>query len=199
MVGNKKLFVEGGGDSETLHSECRKGFRTFLEKAGLKNKMPRIIACGGRTQAVDRFLSSIGRGETAFLLIDSENNVPSSQNSIEFLSAEFGDLKDKQDLADRCHLMVVCMETWFLADQEALAEYFSTGFDKGKLPQQSNIETISKHDLFESLKKSTRNTKTKGEYDKGTHSFKILAAINPALVLSSSTWAKRFVEKLNES
>lgn len=29
-----KLFVEGGGDKSKLRSECRRGFKNFLEKAG---------------------------------------------------------------------------------------------------------------------------------------------------------------------
>ena len=43
-----KLFVEGGGDGGQLTINCRKGFRLFLERAGLHGAMPKISACGGR-------------------------------------------------------------------------------------------------------------------------------------------------------
>ena len=45
------LYVEGGGDSKVLRTACRRGFSEFLAKAGLQGHMPRIVACGGRSQA----------------------------------------------------------------------------------------------------------------------------------------------------
>ena len=48
-----RLYVEGGGDSKKLRVQCRRGFRKFVEKAGLKGRMPRIVACGGRQAEVD--------------------------------------------------------------------------------------------------------------------------------------------------
>lgn len=193
---DRKLFVEGGGDSESLHTECRKGFRTFLERAGLKGKMPRIVSCGGRRQAVDKFLHSINMGEDAFLLIDSEGKVSKELISTEFLSQEFKEFEGKQDLSDKCHLMVECMEAWFLADTEALGKYFNPGFDQNKLPKHQSIESISKENLYKSLKECTKLTKTKGEYSKGQHSFKILALINPQLVSEASPWAKKFIDSM---
>ena len=71
------LYVEGGGDGRLLHDQCRKGFRLFLEGAGLKGRMPRIVACGGREQAYDRFCMKVEEAEKhknciPILLIDSE-------------------------------------------------------------------------------------------------------------------------------
>jgi hypothetical protein len=34
-----KIYVEGGGDSKALKTACRRGFRLFLEKAGLTNRI----------------------------------------------------------------------------------------------------------------------------------------------------------------
>ncbi|MEN9866284.1 MAG: hypothetical protein RL748_1874 [Pseudomonadota bacterium] len=64
-----RLYVEGGGDAATLKSSCREGFATFLEKAGLKGHMPRIIACGGREDAFDSFCTTIANGVNAFYLL----------------------------------------------------------------------------------------------------------------------------------
>ena len=41
-----KLFVEGGGDSHALRTECRAAFSSFLQKAGFSGHMPRIVASG---------------------------------------------------------------------------------------------------------------------------------------------------------
>ena len=67
-----KLFVEGGGDSNSLRIECRAAFNHFLQKAGLAGKMPRIIASGSRKAAYDDFCTAIRNGEEAMLLVDSE-------------------------------------------------------------------------------------------------------------------------------
>jgi len=68
-----KLYVEGGGGSKLLRTECRAGFSVFLEKAGLRDAMPRIVACGSRNEAYDKFCIAVEHGQRAFLLVDSES------------------------------------------------------------------------------------------------------------------------------
>lgn len=79
MVG-LKLYVEGGGDSKTLRTACRRGFAEFLRKAGFVGRMPRIVACGGRRHAYDDFCTAIRNGESAMLLVDSETPVAVNHN-----------------------------------------------------------------------------------------------------------------------
>ena len=57
-----KLYVEGGGDSKALKTACRKGFRKFIEKAGLMGNMPKIVACGGRQKAYQSFRKALIAG-----------------------------------------------------------------------------------------------------------------------------------------
>lgn len=120
-----RLYVEGGGDSASLKGLCREGFSTFLEKAGCKNRMPRIVACGGRQSAYDMFMTACKSNEPCMLLIDSEDLV-SEASPWKHLANRTGDEFTKPDNAtdDHCHLMVVCMESWFLADKVALADFF---------------------------------------------------------------------------
>ena len=84
------LYVEGGGDSGALRSRCREGFRTFLEKAGFRGCMPRIVACGGRQSAFDMFRTACESHRTAVLLIDSEDCVEGT-SSWEHLARRPGD------------------------------------------------------------------------------------------------------------
>ena len=70
-----RLYVEGGGDSSTLKTACRAGFSEFLRKAGLRGYLPRIVACGSRTNAFDSFCTAVAAGEEALLLVDSESAV----------------------------------------------------------------------------------------------------------------------------
>ena len=70
-----KVHVEGGGDGKALRTKCRRGFRSFFEKANLAGRMPRVIACGGRAGAFDRFRTALRARkahEFIVLLVDSE-------------------------------------------------------------------------------------------------------------------------------
>lgn len=208
-----KLFVEGGGDAASLKSACREGFSSFLEKAGLKRYMPRIVACGSREDAFDSFCTAFANGEPALLLVDSEAPVASASQPGE---ANQKEARDKwlpwQHLAQRkgdewerptgaedlqCHLMTQCMESWLLADRATLKTFFGQGFKENQLPAAANpVELIAKAQLYESLANASRDCKTKAQYGKGEHSFKLLALIDPGKVMDASPWARRFVETM---
>ncbi len=89
--------------------------------------------------------------------------------------------------------MVQLMETWFLADRQALANYFGTGFRISSLPARENIEEIPKHDIVRGLLNASKDSR-KGEYHKGKHSFRLLETLDPSTLEAASPWAKRFFE-----
>ena len=188
-----KVYVEGGGDSNSLRTRCRQGFSAFLERAGFKGRMPRVIACGGRQAAYDTFKTALEAQESALLLIDSEEKV-SDSSPWEHLRKEFQAPPNAEDA--HCHLMVVCMESWFLADKEALAEFFGQGFNAGALPKREDVEAISKDDVYRCLQQASANCKTKTPYGKGEHSFLLLSKVDPEKIASSSPWAARFLKEL---
>ncbi len=201
-----KLFVEGGGDSHLLRTECRKGFSEFLSKAGLKSHMPRVVPSGGRTQAYHDFCTAIANGEPALLLVDSEGPVapqnavgaPSTWKPWLHLAKRVGDgWAQPQKAGDGlCHLMAQCMESWFLADPETLKSFYDPGFKPNALPAAGNtIEGVEKVNVYQSLGAATKDCKTKEAYGKGQHSFKLLGLIDPAKVMAASPWAKRFVDE----
>lgn len=208
-----KLYVEGGGDSHLLRTACRQGFTTFLERAGLTGHMPRIVASGGRQQAYDDYCTAIENGEEALLLVDSEapvaqvaqpgdgNDEVSRQAWLPWSHLKTRDNWDMPANGEelQCHLMVQCMETWFLADREVLKGYFNQGFKDNQLPAANNpIETVAKKQVYDSLANATHNCKTKTQYGKGEHSFKLLALVDPAKVTAASPWVKRFVDALKK-
>jgi len=201
----RKLFVEGGGDNDALKTECRKGFRKFLEKAGLEGRTPRIIACGGRSRAYDQFRVAIdmaGDDDVFILLVDSEAPVAAPAESPRpwgHVKNREGDGWDKPNGAtdDDLHFMVECMESWFLADQQTLESFFGQGFRQGALPANPQVEKISKTDIYNGLKSATRDTQ-KGVYGKGAHSFKILAVIDPIKVREAAPYAARFLDHLDQ-
>ena len=196
------VYVEGGGESKTLRTECRKGFRQFFERAGLEGRMPKISACGSRQQAFKDFCSAfdrVGDHDFVMLLVDSEGPVAVDADSWSHLRQRDGWHRPDGASRDNAHLMVQCMEAWFLADRGALAEYFGSGFNSNALAQRAETESVPKADLERGMKSATRNCRPKGEYHKGRHSFAILGRIDPSKVTESSPHAHRLVEVLRRA
>ncbi len=198
MVG-MRLYVEGGGDAKLLRTACREGFSTFLNRAGLTGHMPRIVACGGRRQAYEDFCTALNQGtHAAMLLVDSENPIADVSPWMHLLKRP-GDLwpfpPNGRD--DDCHLMVQCMESWFLTDHATLGAFFGQGFNPATLPHPGrDVEAILKTSVYRALAEATHACKTKASYGKGEHSFKLLARIDPDKVTAGSAWAARFVTTL---
>ncbi|MCW8166057.1 DUF4276 family protein [Verminephrobacter aporrectodeae] len=201
-----KLFVEGGGGG--LEKECREGFRKFITTAGIKNQ-PRIVASGSRSKAFDDYRIAIDNGEEALLLIDSE--APVADQHQQGADADqwkpWAYLRNRQDDAweqpagasdTDCHLMVQCMENWFLADSTTLRKFFGQGFKENKLPAHRPIEQVAKNEVHSALADATQGCKTKAPYGKSEHSFKLLAEVDPGRITAASPWAKRFVDALKK-
>lgn len=205
-----KLYVEGGGDTAALKSACREGFAKFIEKAGLKGRMPRIVACGSRRDAYDSFCTALALGHPAMLLVDSEAPVAAIHQTgapeiwlpWQHLAQRPGDQwPTPANAADNaCHLMTQCMESWLLADSATLKAYFGQGFKEAHIPAASSnqVETVAKQQVYQALAESTRNCKTKASYSKGQHSFKLLGLVDPTKVSAASPWASRFTQALRE-
>lgn len=192
-----KLYVEGGGDSKALRTACRKGFRKLLEKAGLGGRMPRIVACGGRKAAYDDFVTSLRTGDCVpMLLVDAEGPALAAK-PWEHLRARDQWTRPEGAADEQCHLMVQVMESWFLADREALATFYGQGFKRAALPKNPMIEQVPKQDVMRALANATGETR-KGSYSKGAHSFDVLAALDPRRVEDASPHAKRLLDALRE-
>lgn len=194
-----KIFTEGGGNIRRTRVACRRGFGKFFENAGLGGRMPRVIPCGGRDQTYKDFCIAIrnaGPNESPLLLVDSE--APVTAPPWRHLGDRDGWTRPPQATDEHVHLMVQCMETWFLADKARLAEYFGQGFAENALPANPNLEDVAKDALLDGLKNATRYTKKQKVYDKGAHSFELLGLIDPAKVTAASPHAKRLMETLTQ-
>jgi len=196
-----KVYVEGGGDTRALQANCRRGFREFFDKSGFAGIMPSVSACGGRKTAYEDFctaLSCAQSDEVPVLLVDSEGPVPPRTNPWNYLRTRRGDEWPRPDGAtdEQAHLMVQCMETWFMADKEALISHYNQHFRESALPARNDIEEIPKPDILDGLKNATRQTQ-KREYSKGGHSFDILAKIDPQKVTERSFHARKLIDALH--
>ena len=152
--------------------------------------MPSIHPCGGRMKAFKDFrtaLKKAGAEDFIVLLVDSEDSLGVEEGSWAHLKRRDNWDKPVAATDENAHLMVQCMESWFLADN---------GFHRKALPARPEVEDISKKDVLDSLKAASRHCGKKGKYDKGQHSFEILASLDPAKVTAFSPHAKRLIETL---
>jgi hypothetical protein len=191
-----QIFVEGGSQG-AAKSGCRQGFRTLFEKIVPKGSF-RIIASGSRGDAFKDFCLALKRNPDDYnvLLVDSEELVV--LQPWEHLANRVGDgwRRPAGSGDDQAQLMVQVMEAWFLADRQALAEYYGQGFLADSLPGQPNIELISKQEVFRVLRHASKNTRTKGEYHKTRHGFDLLELVDPELVRKASLHADRLFKLL---
>ncbi len=196
---NIKVFVEGGGETKALRTKCRRGFSNFFQKAGMEHHKPSVIASGSRRSAFDDFRAAVHRAkkdEFIVLLVDSEDPIAAGSSPWQHLKARDSWNQPSDATDDQVHLMVQCMEAWFLADKDCLVAYYGNGFNQNALPARQDIENIAKNDVLNGLKNATRSGVSKGEYGKGQHSFDILAQIDPDKVVAASSHAKRLVDTL---
>jgi len=194
-----RIYVEGGG-GKIAKRKCREGFTELFEKIVDPACAPLVIPCGPRGEACKNFCAALrdGTAATGVLLVDSEYAVAANDTAWRHLARHDKWKRPAAATGEQAHLMVQCMESWFLADQPALAEYYGQGFSGKALPQCGNVELIPKKDVLNKLTRATSKTQ-KGRYSKGAHSFEILARLNPALVEAASPFAKRLFDFLRKN
>lgn len=87
------------------------------------------------------------------------------------------------------------METWLITSRSELASFFGAGFRATALPGNPKVEDVSKPDVMKGIYGASRDSH-KGEYDKGNHSFLLLARVDPTQLSAASPWARRFFEHM---
>ena len=192
-----KLFVEGGSAVKRIRTDFQQGFRALVGKVTMK--MPRIVACGSRENALDKFCTELRRGGKALLLVDSER--PVKANHIGKPWAHLAGPSDnwrRPESAgdDNAHLMAQCMESWFVADPEALAAHFGQGFKPEKLRGNPNVEEIPKSDILSGLSAATKESGR--EYQKTHDGFALIGKIDPSRVAKRAPHAERFFGVLRQ-
>ena len=207
-----RIYVEGGGDA--AKKRCKKAFASFLAEAGFAGRMPKVLACGSRQDALEDYKAAIDKGHEAILLVDSEGPVDEScQAGDDFESWKPWKHLEKSSLkADRlkrpakakdndCHLMVECTENWSAADTGAVENYFGVPIPNSKLRKLEKPELIRKADVLELLKNVARHSRIirKQQYEKGTHTFDLLRKADPNEIARKCPWARRFIERLEDS
>ena len=200
MVGEIRIYVEGGGDQRFGKAFVQEGFSKFLSPLREMSRERRIrwyvVACGSRQSAFNDFEIALKQHRNAFnvLLVDAEG--PVTRPPWEHLQDR--DRWSMQGIpGDHCHLMVQVMEAWIVADIETLRRFYGQGFNAKPIPGQDDVESISKTDLERALIQATRNTQ-KGEYHKIRHGTKILGLVDVSKVRNQARYCERMFRTLSD-
>ena len=90
--------------------------------------------------------------------------------------------------------MVQAMETWFLADRDALRAYFGDGFRAKAIRAWPDLESVPRETVLDALKRATAACRK--SYAKGRVSFELLARIDPARVEAACPHARGLLDRL---
>lgn len=190
------LYIEGGGEGKTLRARFRKGWRVFFDAAGVSSRT-KIIRGAGRQQTFKRFASAVSgprSGTIPLLLLDSEGAVAAGHSVWQHLLARDGWRKPKGAGEDQAFLMVQVMETWFLADRDALRRCFGERFRDRAIRRWPILEDVPKSTVLEALESATKECRK--PYAKGRTSFELLGEVDPACVEAACPHAEELLQRL---
>lgn len=197
-----KLYVEGGGTRPGLRAELRRAFAALFQRAGFEGRMPKVIACGPRSQAIKKFNIAMGiQSEFPMLLIDSEepitdvNPLANPRVAWDFLNRSERVRRPPGTEDDQAQLMVACMETWIVVDRDALKRRFRH-LNENMLPPLSDMESRPKEAILNALRAATAHGGGR-EFNKARDSFDVLSAVDPAILEQYLPFFARFISALD--
>jgi hypothetical protein len=158
----------------------------------------RLQLIAGGAGAVRDFLLATATHPDALnvLLIDSEGPVEGTVSSVVARRGDWHADRARTIDDDQLHLMVQAMEAWFLADRDALADYYGQNFRANRLRgSERDVEAIPKDDAIKCLEEAARDT-NKGKYHKTKHAPALLEKIDPAKVRAGAPHCERLFQTL---
>jgi hypothetical protein len=132
--------------------------------------------------------------------VDAESPIEEGSTAWDHLKKRVGDEWERPDESkdDQVFLMVQCMESWFLADREAVESWYDDQkFNATKLPPLvgGSIEPIPKDRVADGLEAATKSTQKSG-YHKTKHGPSLLESIDPKKVVAASDYAAKMEQAL---
>ena len=190
MVAEVRIYFEGD-------PSLRRGFSEFFGNVARLARRPRMIA--GRGTPVRDFMAGIHRNPSSVnvLLVDSEG--PNDGNLATCIKSRKDWNRDIGSAVgdDQLHFMIQVMETWFLADRDAVRTYYGRQLREGRLPSNPAVEQIGKQDVIQGLEAATRATQ-KRTYHKTRHAPQLLAKLDAAKVRRAAPACDRLLRFLEQ-
>ena len=188
MATEIRLHFEG--DSKLLP-----GFRTFFGEFHHSGTHLTLVPCGAN--GVDKFMDGLKEHPNAvnILLIDSEGSyTPGLLREVR--QHDHWDAGAGAQVTDaQINFMVQLMESWFLADRQALRAYYGQSFLENRLPGNQLVEQVPKDDVLNGLAITTASS-SKGKYHKTRHAPDLLARIDPSKVRDAAPNCARLFDYL---
>ena len=195
MVKEIRVYFEGD-------DALRKGFNNFLKSeidlARQRGLGFNLIAGSSTAETIKDFMTAARAHKDAINIVLIDSDKPDNGNLIADLKQrESWDTEVGAEIQDeQIHFMVQVMESWFLADRDALKKYYGQGFREGRLPDnQNNVEQISKSDVNDGLKNATRHT-AKKKYHKTQHAPDLLSNLDVDKVRCNAPSCNRLFHSL---
>lgn len=192
-----QIFIEGGGDGQLHERNFRRAWSEFFRSAGLSGRMPAIVRGGGRDQTYEKFAHAVRNPHARklpVLLVDSEDTVREGETVWQHLQSRDCWSRPESARDDQAFLMVVAMETWFLADRELLKGHFGRELVESHLRAWPLLEEVPKKTVLSALQAAT--AKCSPPYEKGRVSFDLLAKLNSSCVEAACPHAKELLSRL---
>ena len=192
-----KIVIEGGGSGEIPDKNFRQAWAKFFAAAGLTGRMPKTVRGESRNETFDKFKDELRKrrpDELTLLLVDSEGPVAAGQSAWEHLQQRDGWERPARADADSAYLMVQFMETWFLADREAMRRFFGPLFRESALEAWPQLENVPRDRVMATLQQATANCQQ--PYRKGRVSFNLLRETSPNRVANACPHAKSLLDYL---
>jgi hypothetical protein len=197
-VSSIAIYLEGGGNTAHTKAALRLGMTEFLSplKEAVRAKAWRwkLVPCGGRNSTFEHFKNAVENGDDTIvaLLVDAEGPVKNSIRA-HLRARDNWDLSFASD--DVVHLMAQTMESWIVADPEALSAYYGRNFQIDALPKTVDLETVAKGDIGKALDGAIRLTQKK-KYHKINHASEILTLIDREKVRKRCHHCARLLDTL---
>lgn len=150
----------------------------LLRTAGVQVNLITLLPCGSREEARDTFrLRLSNKSVFTAMLIDSEDPVDDRDRCWDHLKIRDNWDKPSDTTDEQVLLMTTCMESWVIADMEALKSHYRHHLQASALPSTHDLEQKPRDQVQAKLEHATRNCPA--PYKKGTRSFEVLAKLNP--------------------
>ena len=174
--------------------------RRLLKIAGFTGRMPRLVACGGRESAYDGFKACHARAsrrEFAALLIDSEEPIRDVNETWRHLRRGDHWVQPRGAQDNQVLLMTTCMETWVMADPDAVERHFGQGLQKRELLPVAGLEKRSRAEVQDTLERVTQRCSV--PYQKGPKSYEVLGKLTPKVLRKHLPSFRRALQILEET
>ena len=188
MPADIRIHIEG--DPKLLP-----GFRQLFKELYSYGAKIDLAMC--KTNAIADFMNSVKKSPNAInvLLIDSEGPYTSTRLQEVRQHDHWNASIDGTILDESLHFMVQVMESWFLADRQALRAYYGQSFLENRLPGNQLVEQVPKDDVLNGLA-ITNASSSKGKYHKTRHAPDLLASIDPSKVRDAAPNCARLFDYL---